>query len=492
MSRMEPILKASLLGTDKWMPPLDDLPESIGARIQENAADREDAFLKYAGLLLIAHEAGALTAEVSQPIDTCAADTLPEITGEKAALLRECLKENDELLTGYFAAYCRHAGWIAPGDTIPALLDMAVKIKKLRKELLACTGATGKWLTSFNPYWQELVFSKPGDPDEETWETGHEAERVQFVETLRKKDPARAVALLEKAMPEENAAARLAFLQTLHTGKSLADEAFLTSLLNDKSKQVKAEALYLLKTIPGTRLNQKFLDYCKAVCSIREERYLLLAKRKVLHIAENMEPSKELFEAGINKVSSLKGMADHLSWFAECLSFTHPDLLASALGTTADILFDLLYGNKELEPLRIHISMAAVNFRHTEWVRKLIGQGVSVNGTLLNVLPFGEAVQHLPRLLQTDAGSVLQMLESQAYTELPNETARDVFFYLKDNPYTIPKTDYRKLALYFPVSSLRFIREWINAGAIPNQNPFFINQCMEMEKIVAAKKIFTS
>lgn len=492
MSLTEPIIKAAMLGTEKWMPPLDGLPGSIGDFVQQNAVDREDAFLKYAGLLLTYDEAGSLPADAAHTIEPCPADQLPTLKSAKAGLLRECLATGDDLLAGYLAQKSLEAGFIAPGDTLPGLLDMAVQYKKLRESMLAFMGASGKWLAQFNPHWQELPFSTSEAIDENTWETGNENERIQFLETLRNKNPSKAIELLEKAFPQENAAARLSLLQILHINKSTADEPFLQSLLSDKSKQVKQEAQYLLKTIPGTRLNQLFLDYCTSVCSIREERYLLLAKKKVLRLAENIEPSKELFDAGISKVSSLKGMTDHLSWFAEALAFTSPDSLAAALGISAETLLDHLLANKELEPLRIHFSSAAIHFKHTGWARKLIAEDMFINSAMLNILPYPEAQRHLPKLMKTEAGEVLKMINEHPYVEFPKEIARDFFELLKQQPYTIQKQDYRKMALCFPVSSLGFIQQLLESGATQNINPYFINQAMEMEKILQAKKIFTS
>jgi hypothetical protein len=490
MSRIEPILKAAMLGTEKWMPPLDGLPHSIGAFIEGNSVDREDAFLKYAGLLLTCDEAGSLPAEAPHAIEPCPTDQLPPLKNEKAGLLRECLATGDDLLIGYLAQKSRETGCIAPGDTIPGLLDMAVQHKKLRVSILAFTGSAGKWLTQFNTHWQQLPFSTSEEMDENTWETGNETERIQFLETLRKQNASKAIELLEKAFPQENAATRLSFLQTLHINKSTADEPFLLSLLSDKSKQVKQEAQFLLKTIPGTRLNQLFLDYCTTVCSIREERYMLLAKKKVLHIANNMEPSKELFDAGINKVSSLKGMADHLLWFAEALAYTPPDALAAALGISAETLLDLLLASKELEPLRIHFTFSAIHFGHTGWVRQLIAEDLYINSALLNILPYPEALQHLPKLMKTEAGEVLKMTGDHPYVDFHKEIARDFFELLKEQPYAIQKQDYRKLALCFPVSSLGFIQQLLESGATQNINPYFINNAMEMEKIISAKKIF--
>ncbi len=492
MSLTEPIIKAAMLGTEKWMPPLDGLPASIGEYIQQNAVDREDAFLKYAGLLLAYEEAGSLPADAPQEIGACPADNLAPLKPKQADLLRECLKTKDDLLTGYLAQKSTEAGLIAPGDTIPELLDMAVQHKKQRAAILAFSGSAGQWLSQYNPHWQNLAFIKQEEISEEAWETGNEAERIQFLQTLRKHNPSRAVELLEKAFPQENAATRLSSLQTLHLNKSITDEPFLQSLQNDKSKQVKLEAQHLLKTIPGTRLNNLYLDYCTAVCSIREERYMLIAKKKVLHIAENMEPSKELFDSGIPKVSNLKGMADHLAWFAEALAFTSPDHLATNLGINAEALLDLLLANKELEPLRIHFTSAAIHFEHTGWVRKLIAENMFINSALLNVLPYPEAMRHLPKLMKTEAGEVLKMIEDHPNVEFPKEIARDFFELLKENPYTIQRQDYRKLALCFPISSLGFIQPLLESGAMQNINPYFINQAMEMEKILNAKKIFTS
>ncbi|KAF4409910.1 hypothetical protein GCU69_06500, partial [Streptomyces lycii] len=100
--------------------------------------------------------------------------------------------------------------------------------------------------------------SRPGgtgaDAVRKLWEEGLFAERVALLESVRRRDPSAAVALLGSTWPTERAEDRLMFLDSLRTGLSGADEPFLEQALSDRSRNVRATAAELLSALPGSAL----------------------------------------------------------------------------------------------------------------------------------------------------------------------------------------------------------------------------------------------
>ncbi|TAD91756.1 MAG: hypothetical protein EAY75_03550 [Bacteroidetes bacterium] len=488
MNLLEPILKSGLLGTEKFMPNASLLPGGISEAIAASATDREDAFLKTAAVAIWYTEAGSLPRTTGVDIAPCPPEPLPNTTTLRTEILLELLQKNDLLLFAHFANIAIADGQVMPPECVPPLLDLARQHKKLRPTLAALAGITGQWLCGLNAYWQPLQSTTTHD----VWQTGAEHERMEYLKEVRALDAPKAIELLNAGFEQENAAARLAFVQVLHNHKCPEDEPFLQKLLADKSKPVKQEAQLLLKNLPGSALCNAYLNYATLLASVKEERYLLLGRKKVLHIAEGIEPPKTLTETGLSKISSLKGVADHLVWFAETLAHTPPEALAQALQIDSSTLMELLLAHKGLENLRLQLVMCAVNFNHTGWMRQLVATGMHINAGMLQVVPPAERISHLQELLKLQPAEAIATIEAMNFLPCNTKQADAYFEYLKSHPYHISKRDYQLLALHMPTEAAATLHTFIQKHGQDFNPPYFTDRVHDMLQVLQYKKQFTA
>lgn len=174
-----------------------------------------------------------------------------------------------QILRGIHADLLEH--WLAlaqaqnmalPHAALAALLDMSVQQPALRPLLQPLLGKRGNWLAAQHPEWAQAVVAgsaAAGEP-ETHWQLGSLAQRCHALRSMRRADPAAALAAIEAEWAREPAENRIALLPCLATNISLADEPFLECALDDKRKEVRSAAQQLLAALPGAQLGER----CKA------------------------------------------------------------------------------------------------------------------------------------------------------------------------------------------------------------------------------------
>lgn len=483
----EEILKAALLGTDKYMPATIAAISGTQEKITAQQTSREDRFLKVAAAALLYEEAAALPQTVEVLLPECPPESLVQMNAKNASLLDMAVRKKEEVLLQYIVYRSNYRQQVAPPEMVPMLLNKATEQKGNQQAMLAMCGATGKWLCGINENWRMLV-AEPAQ-DDNIWESGNHDARKLWLQQMREKDPQHALALLTETIDKESIAAKVSFVDVLRDKLSVGDEPLLQKLQEDKSQKVKDAATLLLRIMAGSALSRSYLSFITQVIQIKEERYLLISKKKVLHIKEQAEPPPTIYTTGIDKVSADKGVSDVLYLTGQLLSTTDLSALATALGVSDSELITLLLQHKHAHYLLPFLASAAVLHNNREWAIALLKQDGGTNIQLLRVLPVQERQQYYPQFVATSLPALLHFLFDAAYTTIPPDLASQIIDQLKKSPNNTTQAIYQRLALYMPAQVVGRIMTLKEEPGGDYNDRYFRAQLIEMMRMMELKNI---
>lgn len=478
------ILKAALLGTDKYMPSPSPLLQETGAKIAAQQTDKEDRFLKLAITTQLYEEAGRKPLTVHNTWPECPPEPLPVASEKLCGYIHNTLEAKDDILFQYLIHIVHKNNQVLASGLVPLVLNKALEHKESAHALIRTCGETGKWLCRLNENWRMLL-EEGGEDD--AWETGNAESRKMFLKNIRRTDPAKAVQLLEQAFPTENAANRLALLEQLDEHSSLADEPFLQSLLKDKSQKVKETALRLLRKIQGSALNKSYLEHILAVASVKEERHLLVTRKKVLIIKEDVPPDGDLLKTGIDGVSPDKGVPDHIHVIGQMLKHVDPRILAQHLAVTEPDLIQLFLQHGESKHLLPFLARSASVFKSRSWALALLSRPEVNDINLLNALPGTERTAFYEQFVDGNLHQLLTYLLDGDYTLLPHSLSGPLLLHLSKNPYLITQPVYQRLALHLPAEILPQLKMYGEDASDEYQRRHFKAQALEMMRIIDLK-----
>lgn len=477
------IIKTALLGTDNYQPKSSVLLAETEAKIDALETDKEDRFLKMAITSLLFEECGRTPVALENKMAECLPETLQFIDPTMHGMVRSALLEKDEVFFAYLIfLVCKNQQVLSP-ELVPDVLDKALENKKLSDRLVRVCGQTGKWLSALNERWSILMADEAqGD----IWETGNVDNRKSFLKRVRKVDPEEAIRLIEVTFQAENAATRLSLLEELHENLSLTDEPFLQKLLKDKSQKVKETALGMLRRMQGSTLNENYLGYILSVISVREERYLVVTKKKVVKIADTLPTDAELSGWGIDKVSSVKGMPDHMYVIGQILRDIDPTILAKNLAVTDEQLIRLFLESDASEYLIPFLVTSASAFKNKAWSLALLKHGER-DITLLGALEKEERTAFYHQFLEGNLQGLLGYLLDQDYSDMQMSTCKSLLVHLSNNPYHISQPVYRRLALHLPDDILPQLKLYAQEPGDDYQKRYFRTQVIEMMRMIELK-----
>jgi len=223
------------------------------------------ALLDRAAALTVARRAGQLpTGGITAP-PSAPHDPAPLVGPAAAARLAGLLESGPRQMGGPYAdtraellvewlTIAAERGLRVPGEMLPALLDAARRQRELRPLALAAGGPGAGWLATQRDDWRYLggETDMVGAADPESWELGTVGQRVGYLTATRRTDAAAGRELLAAGWDRESPEDRVALLGALSTGLSTGDEEFLEQALDDRRKEVRAVAVDLLATLPGS------------------------------------------------------------------------------------------------------------------------------------------------------------------------------------------------------------------------------------------------
>lgn len=475
------ILKTALLGTDKYMPQASSSLQETGAKLNALQTDKEDRFLKTAITSLLFEEAGKTAIAINHTMAECEEETLPTISEGLETLMDAALIGNDEVLIGYFLYLIHKNKQVITARLIPSALNKALENKKLTTALVNACGKTGEWLGGLNENWRKFFEKSKAD---DLWETGNLEQRKAYLIEVRQNDAAKAVELLTTVFPTENAANRLMFLEQMQLNLSLADEPFLISVSKDKSQKVKETALSLLKRIQGSTINNLYLKHLLRVLSIKEERHLLIAKKKVLDINKEILPDEEIFNTSIERVSSTKGIEDYIYVTGQLLNFIDPIVLAKHLDLSLAELLQMFFQHKRANQLVPDLVKSATLFKNETWAAILLQHEEYRDFNLLAILPAQDRLNFYQHFIENQLQNLLGYLLEDEYHILPVKLSAQLLAYLAKNPYQITLPTYQRLALQLPNEILDKLQQYSGNPSDDYQVRYFKTKAQEMMRII--------
>lgn len=255
MSAAATLLPVALVGTARQHAPPQAPAGPVGELMQAIAAvsaTPAEQLLRQAGVLAVCALAAAHGTQAPHAGESAPADARPAMAHPDATTtLRWLLQTQDAPQRVLIEALQRlhHLGWLLPPTLLPLALEAGRRSAALRPTITAALGERGRWLARQMPDARYAVGSAESGSDQR-WSEGNLAQRVAWLTETRQQDPVAARDHLAAALPELPAAERATLLAVLAQGLSADDEGLLTSLLQDRSREVRQTALALLVALP--------------------------------------------------------------------------------------------------------------------------------------------------------------------------------------------------------------------------------------------------
>ncbi|MDY7076366.1 MAG: DUF5691 domain-containing protein [Chloroflexota bacterium] len=340
MSDWMDLAKTALLGTSRAPLPPCSLSGAAIASLLSQVVERgpERRLLSAAALLKTWEQAGFVPPPGHAPLaEPAPPDDRPACPSHAAQHLAQMLQgDMRPVLEGWLGALAA-SGRSLPHRWLPELLDLACQKSDLRSLILPLLDARGRWLAAQHETWQKLIVPFEPEALNDVWETGSRQARLTLLHHLRAADPAQVPELLNATWGQEPAKDRAAFLATLSTGLSAADEPFLESALDDRSKQVRAVTADLLARLPGSQLVERTQARLRPLLSL--ERRLLGQSRLQVSLPEAY--SQEMARDGIEEKPP-SGLGQRAWWLLQMIAIVPPSTWSQAWGQSPGKLVNLI------------------------------------------------------------------------------------------------------------------------------------------------------
>jgi len=452
MQSWEDVIHTAMIGTDKKVLSVNQLPESLAAiqstLSEKSGNDKEVLYLQQASLLMNYKQCGrALLQNEETGSSMAKPEEKPYCSTAAAQVLKEVLHAEAPQLLGYWLQHCSEKEQLFPPYFIPSLFSTARQEKGLQEMAIRCSGKRGEWISGLNENWNFYQ----SETAEERWQTGTAEQRRTVLKEIRQKDPVTGSGWLQQTWVTEDAATKLSFLEVLQTGLSEADLPFLESLQHEKSKKVKEEAINLQKKIPGS----SFVRLCQQILAesvqLKKERSLMgLTSKTVLQFKLPATVPEALFEYGIQKLSSNKNISDERFIIYQLISHTPPVFWEQHLQLNPAAIIDLFCKTEEGYEHTGAIGLAASRFPSPEWAALMIEDENRLFLDLIVQLSPEQKEKYLLKHFEK-AGDTLIQLVGNTTVEWSVSLTKAIFKYTSTNPNQFTKTYYRDHIHLIPV-----------------------------------------
>ncbi|MCG3185388.1 MAG: hypothetical protein ICCCNLDF_03619 [Planctomycetes bacterium] len=402
----EQVAKAALLGLERGRPELPAASGALAAAVAGISSDQVEArWLDAAALASMHAHAGRLPPTGKPPAAPCPADSRAPCGDAARRYLATMLGGRFDIALPEFVTALDVAGLRMPEVQVPPLLDKALAAEVGRDSYLHVCGEVGRWLGGRNTNWSRLY--APESPT--TWTDGTLPERALWLREFRTRDVDAAREALAAVWEQEDARTRSVLLAALAGGVSMSDEPFLESALDDRRKEVRAEAAALLATLPQSRFVQRMRERLKPL--------LKIDKKGRIEITLPATFDKSMERDAIEKSLPYSDFGDKAAWLAGMIACVPPGEWCRDKLTPEKLLKQAGETDWALA-LRFGWSRAAALHRDEEWCSTLLRLPVGpqfrdVTNALLRALPADTMQEMLARLDGVD------VLDWPAYAPQP-------------------------------------------------------------------------
>ena len=250
-----------------------------------------------------------------------------------------------------------------PPELLPTLLEKCRSDKMLWEKLRFAIGERGHWLIEQNEDWHFLA----GKINHVQWDEGRKEERIQLLKHLRNTQPDEAVELIESTWEEDDWQHRVAFLQVLEKNLSLADEPFLEKCLDEKRKEIRRTAAFLLEKIEGAELRNRMWERLQRCVSIKNK---LIAKSKIeIQLPETCD--KAMLRDGIDPRKKWSKGGLKASYFAQMFIIVSPSRWEVFLEKNPKEILGMFVRSEWAELLMQTAIAATVRHRDEKWMEAI-------------------------------------------------------------------------------------------------------------------------
>ncbi len=251
-----------------------------------------------------------------------------------------------------------------PPEILPNLLDLSLTSNDLWGELRKSIGSRGLWLIQQNPNWDRLLQQEVST----SWDLASNDERLKILERVRKKDPDRAIELLEETWASESVNQRIKFLRVLDQSLSKDLEPFLESLLDDRRKEIRRTAVQMLSKIPGSSLSQRMFSRLEGLMTIKHRK----EKKEKLEIELPDKLENDMIRDGIDpRIQWFKGGVK-ASRLGQMVALIQPHMWLDYFKMEAEQVIELFVRSDWGELLVQAMVESTFLHKNKEWTRALL------------------------------------------------------------------------------------------------------------------------
>jgi hypothetical protein len=409
------LLKVALLGTDRT-----ELDLSLLAELEANGIDTSQVpekvladALAYHGIL---HKTAAHLKEFTGSLPPPVKEDVSSVCSPKSSRhLRLILDGDFGFALAEFIENLQITQKSLPPESLPALFDRCLTEPDLWSRIEGAIGSRGHWLLQQNPAWSPLY--PQVDPD--TWPQAESEERLIIIRELRKRDPKRAIPLLENIWSEIEHREKAAFLKLLQTGLSNEDENFLEKCLDDGRKPVRKQAAALLCQIPDSALSIRLFE---------EAEKMLQYEQGKLKIEPPTKLAKSLQRDGIETKSREYTRASQADiWFLQMVERIPPALWAKQYEIEVSDFITLAKRADKTKNFMKSLAQAALLHQDSDWLTALVQNWAIEQDERMWNSSLGKEV--LTALPETAANRIaIQYLERNEYLLDEHSLANQLLF----------------------------------------------------------------